>query len=210
MNFVDQKIEAYAQEHSERSSRLTAEIHDWTVENSADSRMLSGELQVAVLRLLARSIGARRVLEIGMYTGYSALAVAEVLPDNGQLITLDIEPARETIARCFFDRSPHGSKIEIMIGHALDIIPCLNGSFDLVYIDADKENYIQYYEAVMPRVSSGGLIVGDNVLWSSEVLSPASPAATALNVYNKHVQTDGRVTNTLLPIRDGLMVARKV
>ena len=209
MNFIDENIESYAEQHSERTSDLVAEIHRWTVSHSEESRMLSGELQVAVLRMLARSIGARRVLEIGMFTGYSALAVAEVLPTDGQLITLDIEPDREAIARGFFERSPHQDKITIRIGHALDIIPTLDGPFDMVYIDADKTNYLRYYEAVMPLVSSGGLIVADNVLWSSEVLSPTSDDAIALNTFNQHVQSDERVANVLLPIRDGLMVARK-
>ncbi len=209
MNFINKNIEAYAQTHSERTSTRVSEIYDWTVENSEESRMLSGELQVAVLRLLARSINAKRALEIGMYTGYSALAVAEVLPDDGELITLDIEPEREIIAREFFKHSDHGGKIKIIIGPALDIIPSLNGTFDMVYIDADKENYILYYESVLPLVSGGGLIIGDNVLWSGEVLSPRSQSAIALDAFNKHVQNDVRVTNLLLPIRDGLMVARK-
>ena len=209
MNFIDEKIEAYAETHSERSSDLVTEIHDWTVENSDMSRMLSGGLQAAVLRLLARSVGAKRALEIGMFTGYSALAVAEVLPQDGELVTLDIDPDSEAIARNFFGRSPHGSKIKIRIGHALDVIPSLDGSFDMVYIDADKVNYIRYYEAVMPLVSGGGLIIADNVLWSGEVLNPEGESAVALAEFNRHVLADARVTNTLLPIRDGLMVARK-
>ncbi len=209
MNFIDEKIEAYAETHSEQSSELVTEIHDWTVENSDMSRMLSGELQAAVLRLLARSVEAKRVLEIGMFTGYSALAVAEVLPHDGELITLDIDPDSEAIAQKFFDRSPHGSKIMIRIGHALDVIPSLDGPFDMTYIDADKVNYIRYYEAVMPLVSSGGLIIADNVLWSGEVLNPEGESAVALAEFNRHVLADARVTNTLLPIRDGLMVARK-
>ena len=209
MNFIDEKIEAYAETHSEQSSELVTEIHDWTVENSDMSRMLSGELQAAVLRLLARSVEAKRVLEIGMFTGYSALAVAEVLPRDGELITLDIDPDSEAIARNFFDRSPHGSKITIRIGHALDVIPSLDGHFEMTYIDADKVNYIRYYEAVMPLVSSGGLIIADNVLWSGEVLNPKGESAVALAEFNRHVLADVRVTNTLLPIRDGLMVAHK-
>ncbi len=209
MNFIDEKIEAYAETHSEQSSELVTEIHDWTVENSDMSRMLSGGLQAAVLRLLARSVGAKRALEIGMFTGYSALAVAEVLPQDGELITLDIDPDSEAIARSFFARTPHGSKIKIRIGHALDVIPSLDGPFDMTYIDADKVNYIRYYEAVMPLVSSGGLIIADNVLWSGEVLNPEDESAVALDEFNRHVLADARVTNTLLPIRDGLMVAHK-
>ncbi len=210
MKFIDEKIEQYAQMHSEQCSDLVKEISDWTVENSKESRMLSGELQVAVLRMLIRSIGARRVLEIGMFTGYSALAIAEVMPQDGHLTTLDIDNDRESIARSFFDRSPHGSKITIRIGHALDVIPGLDGPFDFVYIDADKANYLRYYEAVLPLVSNGGLVVADNVLWSGEVLYPEGENAVALNQFNRHVQSDSRVDNILLPIRDGLMVARKI
>ncbi len=209
MNFIDEKVEAYAEAHSERSSSEVSEINNWTIANSDESRMLSGEIQVALLRLLARSIGAKRVLEIGMFTGYSALSIAEVLPSDGEVITLDIEPERETIARNFFDRSPHGGKIKIIIGHALEVIPGLDGLFDMVYIDADKANYTRYYEAVMPLVSSGGLIIADNVLWSGSVLSPDSESSAALDEYNRHVCADPRVTNVLVTIRDGLMVARK-
>ncbi len=211
MNITDKSIEVYAQAYSERSSACVQEIHDWTIDNTDESRMLSGELQAAILRMLVRSIGATRVLEIGMFTGFSALAIAEVLPDHGQLITLDIDEEREKIARSFFDQSPHGSKISIVIGHALETIPSLEPPFDMVYIDADKANYIRYYEAVMPLVSSGGLIVADNVLWSGEVLNPAQDDedALALAEFNTQIQSDARVSNVLLPVRDGLMVARK-
>lgn len=210
MDLIDKKIEAYAEAHSDGSSSLVREIHDWTVENTDDHRMLSGELQAAALRLLALSAGARRVLEVGMFTGYSALAVAEVLPDDGQLITLDIDEERESIARSFFDRSAHGSKISIVIGDALEIIPALDGPFDMVYIDADKVNYANYYDAVMPLMSSGGLIVADNVLWSGTVLNPDSDESSALAAFNVKVHADDRVSNVLLPIRDGLMVARRI
>ena len=127
--------------------RLVKEIHDWTTENTDDHRMLSGALQAAVLRLLALSAGAKRILEIGMFTGYSALSVAVVLPDDGQLITLDIDEEWESIARSYFDRSEHGSKVIIMIGDALETIPALDDPFDMVYIDADKVNYPNYYDA---------------------------------------------------------------
>lgn len=209
MDFVDTDISAYAEQHSERCSSLVEELHDWTVENSDFSRMLSGPLQVSFLRFLARSVGAERVLEIGMYTGYSALAIAEVLPANGRLVTLDIEPERQKIARSFFDRSEAGARIDIHIGPALEVIPTLGGTFDMVYIDADKANYIYYYEMTLPLLTAGGVIVADNVLWSGEVLAPDSEDAHALVAFNQAVQNDPRVINTLLPIRDGLMVIYK-
>ena len=204
------EIDAYAEAHSDSASDLVKEIHDWTTENTDDHRMLSGALQGAVLRLLALSVGAKRVLEIGMFTGYSALSVAEVLPDDGQLITLDIDEERESIARSYFDRSEHGSKITIVIGDALETIPALDGPFDMVYIDADKVNYPNYYDAVVPLVSSGGLIVADNVLWSGTVLNPEDEESLVLARFNEKVHADSRVSNVLLPIRDGLMVARKI
>ena len=210
MEVVNQKIEEYAQQHSSNSSNLVDEIYDWTVGNCEGSRMLSGQFQVSILRLLARSINAIRILEIGMFTGYSALAMAEVLPDDGELITIDIEPKRKQIAQSFFDRSPHKNKLKIVIDDALNVIPSLDGNFSMVYIDADKSNYINYYEAAMPLVSSGGLIVADNVLWSGEVLSPNSVDARALDDFNRRVQADSRVVNTLLTVRDGLMVIHKL
>ncbi len=210
MNFVDKKIEAYAQSHSQPLSQQVNAIHQWTEDNTDEATMLSGPLQASVLQMLTLAVDAKRVLEIGMFTGYSALAMAEVLPDSGELITLDILPEREAIARSFFDDSPHGTKIEIVIGNALDTLTRLAGPFDLVYIDADKTNYIQYYEAVMPLLRTGGLIVADNVLWSATVLNPDSEDSTALDQFNKRVCADRRVANALLTVRDGLMVARKI
>ncbi len=209
MNFVDEAIEAYAQRHSQPMSDAVERIYDWTRRHSDASQMLSGALQVSILQLMALSVRASRILEIGMFTGFSALAMAEVLPDDGELITLDIESEREKIARGFFDQSPHGEKIQICIAPALDTIERLSGTFDLAYIDADKENYLNYYEAVLPRMRQGGLIVADNVLWSGSVLAPDSPASQALSQYNQFVHADPRSTSVLLPVRDGLMVTRK-
>jgi len=209
MNIIDKKVENYAQSHSQPLSAQVNTIHKWTEANTDEPQMLSGPLQASILQLLTLAVDAKRVLEIGMFTGYSALAMAEVLPDDGELITLDIEPEREQIARSFFDASIHGSKIEIVIGHALETLTRLEGQFDLVYIDADKVNYIQYYEAVLPLLRTGGLIVADNVLWSASVLSPDSQDAEALDQFNKRLRVDNRVANALLTVRDGLMVARK-
>ena len=209
MNLVDEKIETYATNHSQPTSALTNQVYEWTTENTDAPMMLSGPLQVSLLQLLAQSVNARRILEIGMFTGYSALAMAEVLPDDGQLITLDVDDEREGIARNFFDQSPHGAKIEIVIAPALDTIPGLEGEFDLAYIDADKLNYLNYYEAVMPLMRRGALIVADNVLWSGSVLNPDTDESSALCEYNRHVCADDRVTNVLLPIRDGLMACAK-
>ncbi len=209
MNFVEPKVEKYATDHSQKPSPQVEAIHRWTEENSDMSRMISGAFQGSVLKLLARFAKARKILEIGTYTGYSALTLAEELPEDGQLVTMDIDAEIGTIAQGFFDCSSHGGKINLIIGHALDMIPSLDGPFDMVYIDADKENYLNYYEAVMPLLRSGGVIVADNVLWSSEVLDPQTYDAHALHAFNEHVSKDPRVLNVLLTLRDGLMVALK-
>ena len=209
MNFIDKAVEAYAQAHSTEPSALVNHIFDWTVENSDYPQMLTGPLQGGVVRMLVQISNARRILEIGMFTGYSALAMAEVMPEDGELITLDIKREREAIARSFFDQSPHGRKIQIRIGAALDTIATLDGEFDLVYIDADKSNYLNYYEAVLPMMPKGGIVAADNVLWSSEVLTPKTEDAKCLQEFNRRVQNDSRVTNVLLTVRDGLMVVRK-
>ena len=210
MNIVEKKIEAYATAHSLQPSATVREIDDWTVANTDVSRMLSGGYQGAVLKLLVRASQARRILEIGMFTGYSALTMAEELPDDGQVITMDIDREREATAQSFFAKSPHGDKITIRIGNALELIPDLEGHFDLVYIDADKANYTNYYEAVMPLIRGGGIIVADNVLWSSAVLDPQTEDARALHEFNERVSADPRVMNVLLTVRDGLMVAMKI
>ena len=209
MNFIDEKVEAYATARSQQPSAPVQDIEDWTIANTDVSRMLSGAFQGAVLKMLVRLTNARRILEIGMFTGYSALTMAEEMRDEGKLITLDIDKEREAIAKEFFSKSPHGGKIEIVIGNALDVIANLDGPFDLVYIDADKANYLNYYEAVIPLLKSGGVIVADNVLWSSTVLDPQTEDAHALNDFNNRIAADDRVTNVLLTVRDGLMVARK-
>ena len=209
MNFIDSKVATYAQAHTQHHSQNAEEIHSWTIENSDHPRMLSGSVQVAILQLLIRACGAERVLEIGMFTGYSALAMSEALPEHGELITLDIDSKRQAIAQSFFDSSEHGHKIRIVIGAALDTLKTLTGNFDFAYIDADKANYVKYYEAVIPLIRSGGIIVADNVLWSSKVLNPEDEDSIALHRFNEHVHSDTRVTNVLLTVRDGLMVARK-
>ncbi len=209
MNFVDPEIEEYATNHSQQPSSEVNAIDLWTTENSDMSRMISGAFQGSVLKLLARVLNASRILEIGTFTGYSALTLAEELPEDGQLITMDIDADRGKIAQDFFDRSAHGKKIKIIIGHALENIPSIDGPLDMVYIDADKENYSNYYEAVMPLLRSGGVIVADNVLWSSEVLNPQTEDACALHAFNERVSKDPRVLNVLLTLRDGLMVALK-
>ena len=174
--------------------------------------MLVGPLEAAFLKTLIQAIGAKRVLEIGTFTGYSALAMAEALPEDGQVITCEIDPDTASMAHTFWDRSPHGKKIEVRIGPALDTLTTLTGLFDLVFIDADKINYIEYYLAGLELLSPRGVILIDNVLWSGDVLNATSqdPATAAIQELNGVVAADPRVVAVLLPLRDGVfMITRK-
>jgi caffeoyl-CoA O-methyltransferase len=159
--------------------------------------------------MLVRLAGARRVLEIGMFTGYSALMMAEGLPDDGRLITCDVDPKAIEMASRYFAESPHGHKIEVRMGPALDTIKSLEGPFDMVFIDADKGNYSNYYDACMPMVRPGGLIAADNVLWSGRVLAPEDDDTRSIVAFNEKVQSDPRVENVCLTVRDGVMLAWK-
>lgn len=166
-----------------------------------------GSLEGALLRLLVRLTEARRVLEIGMFTGYSALAMAEALPEDGRLISCDINPTTAEIARRYFAASPHGHKIEIKLAPAKETLETLQGPFDLCFIDADKEGYGDYYERCVQLTRPGGLIVLDNMLQGGRVLEPRDPASRAIAALNDRIQSDPRVENVFLPVRDGIMIA---
>lgn len=172
--------------------------------------MLVGALEGALLQLLIELTNARRVLEIGLFTGYSALTMAAALPPDGRIISCEINPDNARIAQGFIDRSPHRDKIEIRLGAALDTLQQLRGErFDFIFIDADKENYPAYYELVLPLLPPGGIVVADNVLWSGRVLDPRQPSDYALTTFNRRAATDPRVSTTLLTVRDGVLVIRK-
>ncbi|MCC6489013.1 MAG: class I SAM-dependent methyltransferase, partial [Candidatus Hydrogenedentes bacterium] len=171
--------------------------------------MQVGKVEGAFLRMLARLTNARHILEIGTFTGYSALCLAEGMEDGGRLITCDVDPEATDIAKQHWARSPHGSKIELRLGPALETIAALEGPWDLVFIDADKQNYIHYWEAVMPKVRQGGLLVADNVLWSGRVVNPQKESDFAVDRFNKHVVSDPRVEAVLLTVRDGITLAWK-
>ena len=209
MNFIDKAVEQYAHDHTRPESELFRRLREETYREMSSPQMQVGRLEGQFLKLLVRLVGARRVLEIGMFTGYSGLMMAEGLPDDGRLITCDINPKAEAIARRYFDESGHGHKIEIRLGPALETIKTLTEPLDMVFIDADKGNYVNYYEAVMELVRPGGLIVADNVLWSGEVLDPQDDAGRAIVAFNLHVQQDPRVENVCLTVRDGMMLAWK-
>lgn len=206
---IDPKLERYAAAHSNPPSPLLEELEAYTQAHCEDAEMLIGGLQGAFLQLLVKLSGARRVLEIGLFTGYSALAMAEALPKDGEIVSCDIDAENAAVAKSFFDRSPHGQKIAIRLGPALDTLAGLDGQFDLVFLDADKEHYVDYYEAVVPMLGAGALLVADNVLWSGAVLHPKQETDLALVAFNSRVQDDPRMDNVLVPLRDGVMVARK-
>jgi caffeoyl-CoA O-methyltransferase len=208
---VPRKIEEYCLRHSSTEDKLLRELEKYTQRHCADAQMLIGPHEGALLTLLVRLTGARRVLEIGTFTGYSALCLAEALPKNGRLLTCEINPRHADIAQSFFKRSRHGRKIRIHLGPALETLADLprSVSFDFVFLDADKENYVNYYEAVWPRLRPGGLIVADNVLWSGRVLAPKQKTDRAVVRFNRHVRRDPRVECVMLPLRDGVSLIRK-
>jgi len=203
-------IEDYASAHTQAPGELLKELEQKTYAECESPQMVVGALEGGCLRMIVAISGAKRILEIGTFTGYSALSMAEALPDDGELIACDVNEETSKIAQSFFDRSPHGKKITIKIDPALETLATLDGPFDLVFIDADKENYCAYYEAVLPKLKTGGLILADNVLWSGGVLNPKSESDHALVKFNKLVTEDNRVENVLLTLRDGVMMARKL
>ncbi len=207
MPFISDEIDAYANARSTPESALYRELAEETRAKATNPQMMVGNTEGLFLRALVRATGARRVLEIGTFTGYSALAMAEGLPEDGNLITCDIDPDSTAIARAFWARSPHGARIELRLGPALDTIDGLDGPFDLAFIDADKGGYIDYWEAIVPIMRKGGVIVADNVLWSGRVLDPREPDDKALAAFNEHVAADERVEQVMLPVRDGITVA---
>ena len=207
ITLVDPRIEAYAAAHTSPLPPLLNELEEKAREAfGPQAGMLSGHIVGGLLQTLIRAIAARNVLEIGMFAGLSALMMAEALPDGGRLVTCDVDSKAIAFAKSYFSRSPHGSKIEVREGPALDTIKRLDGPIDLVFIDADKGNYISYYESVLPLLSQQGVIVADNVLWSGNVLEPQQPDDHAMVAFNAHVHADTRVRATLLTVRDGLLL----
>ncbi len=209
LTLVPEAIESYTEAHTEPLSPLFDALREETYAQMQSPQMQVGRLEGSFLRLLVRISRAKRVLEIGMFTGYSALMMAEGLPEDGELITCDIDPKAQKIAERFFGKSPHGRKITIRMGPALETIRTLKGPIDMVFIDADKENYSRYYDAVLPLLKTGGLIVADNVLWSGRVLKPEQETDRAIVAFNEKVAKDSRVEKVLLTIRDGMMLACK-
>ncbi|MGP1479669.1 MAG: O-methyltransferase [Capnocytophaga sp.] len=211
MHFISEDLENYATEHSENEPILLQELSRRTHLNVLQPRMLSGHLQGRLLSLLSKLICPKTILEIGTYTGYATLCLAEGLHPKGILHTIDIKEELTDLQREFFDRSGYGSQIVQHLGKAADIIPTLNTTFDLVFIDADKQNYSHYFDLVIEKMNRGGIILSDNVLWSGKVVEEVKhndKHTQALMVYNQKIKDDPRVETILLPIRDGITLSR--
>ena len=211
MHFISQDLENYIEQHSEKEPELLAALNKETYQKVLLPRMLSGHFQGRVLSMLSKLIRPVNILEIGTYTGYSALCLCEGMQENGTLHTIDIKEELVDFQRKHFDKSPWGNQIVQHLGEALDIIPTIDTKFDLVFIDADKENYINYFELIVPKMNKGGIILSDNVLWSGKVLEPLHPKDISTKIlleYNQLLKNDPRVETVLLPIRDGLTVSR--
>ena len=212
MQLVPPAIEAYTEAHTTPRPPLFDELREVTYASMQSPHMQVGRVEGTFLKMLVALVSARRIVEVGTFTGFSALCMAEALPDDGELVTCDIDPRAAATAQGFFDRSPHGKKIRLRLGDALDTLRALpEGQWlDLVFLDADKERYADYYEELVPRLRQGGLVVADNTLWSGHVLDPQKETDHAIVAFNRRVTEDARVENVLLSVRDGIMLARKV
>lgn len=214
MNFLKKEIEEYAENHTSPESDVLDRLNRETHLKVLQPRMLSGHLQGRLLSMISHMLKPKNILEIGTYTGYSAICMAEGLPKDGHIDTIDINEELEPTVSKYFQESGYSNKIDFHIGNAIELIPTLKREYGLVFIDADKENYTAYYDAVFDKVEIGGYIVADNVLWSGKVLDDSEIEAdrdtAALVAYNEKVHSDSRVENILLPVRDGLLIARKI
>lgn len=207
---IAEHIENYVIQHTADEDALFGEIAAETRKHTEHPEMMVGNIEGAFLRTLVRITGARRVLELGTFTGYSSLAMAMGLPDDGELTTCDVSEEFTSIARRFWERSPHGKKIRLVLGPATETIPTFEGEFDMAFIDADKENYSNYWDLVVPRMRKGGLIVADNVLWSGRVTHASDThdtATAALVTFNEKVRKDDRVEQVMLTVRDGMTLS---
>ncbi len=212
MNFISETLDNYIENHSENEPELLQQLSRETHQKILQPRMLSGHYQGRVLSMISKFVKPKYILEIGTYTGYSALCLAEGLQKDGALHTIDINEELADFQRRYFDKSGFGNQIHQHLGSALDIIPQLNSNFDMVFIDADKENYSNYFHLIIDKLNPGGIILSDNVLWSGKVLEPIKEgdiSTKALVAYNKLLKEDDRVETVLLPIRDGLTLSRK-
>ena len=211
MHFISEELEQYIEKHSATEPEILQQLTKETYQKILLPRMLSGHFQGRVLSMLSKILNPKHILELGTYTGYATLCLAEGLKNDGTIDTIDINEELEDIQQKYFGASEFKDQIIQHIGNALDIVPTLNKKFDLVFIDADKENYINYWNLIVPMMNKGGIILSDNVLWSGKVLEEVQKndkSTPILLEYNKIVNEDSRVETVLLPIRDGLTVSR--
>ena len=208
LSLLDPQIEAYAYDHTTPSGALFDELRQVTLAETELPQMQVGRIEGQLLTLLVRLTRAKVAVEVGTFTGYSSLHIAEGLQDDGVLITCDIDEETTAIAKRFWSQSPVGSRIELRIAPAAQTLDTLDHRIDFAFIDADKENYITYWDLLVPRMRPGGLIVADNVLWSGKVLAPVEESDRAINAFNAHVRQDTRVEQVMLTVRDGITLAR--
>jgi caffeoyl-CoA O-methyltransferase len=210
VDIVPEPIERYAEEQTTPPEPLLAALAQETRETLESPQMLTGTVEGRLLELLVYASGAKRVLELGTYSGYSALSMAAGLRPGGRIDTCELDEGRAAVARRYIEQSPYADRIQIHLGPALETIGRLEGEFDFVFIDADKPNYVNYYEAVVPRLAEGGFIVADNTLWSGRVLDDDDDdeGTRAMKAFNEHVKSDPRVTSVMLTVRDGVTLIR--
>ncbi len=208
---IDKKLEKYIEDHTSNEDPVIYKVNRATNLRTTLPRMLSGKIQGKFLEMVSKMIAPERILEIGTFTGYSALCLSKGLKKGGRLITIESNPELEEMILGFFKDAGADNSIELKIGNALNIIPMLKESFDLVFLDADKREYMDYYELILPNVKKGGIIIADNVLWSGKVIDENPDDETrALQKFNDHVARDQRVEQVMLSIRDGLLMIRKI
>lgn len=213
MEFLPEKIDNYACQHTQEESTVLAQLNRETWAKVLIPRMLSGHLQGRALSMFSKMIRPKTILEIGTYTGYSAICLSEGMQNNGKLYTIDINEELKSMSSTYFKKAGIDDKVVQYVGNALEIIPTISDNFDLVFIDADKENYSKYFDLVIDKMPVGGFIIADNVLWSGKVVEEVNDKdqeTKALKAFNTKVQNNERVENILMPIRDGLMICQKI
>lgn len=212
MNFVSEDLHQYCINHSSRPHSVCDQLEKYTKDNVERSQMLIGKLEASLLGFLIKTINAKSILEIGTFTGYSALAMAEYLPEDGRIDTIDLDPETTSVAQEYWAKSEHGKKITLHLGKALNVLENLKGSFDFVFIDADKANYINYLNIVKDKLNPNGIIVVDNCLWSGKVLDESDDTNSTVGIkkINDYVEESEEFFHTMLPVRDGMLLIRKL
>lgn len=208
--FIEPDIEEYARKNTTRESTEAELITNATLNELDYPDMLSGSVEGRLLAMLVAFSGAKKILELGTFTGYSALSMAEALPEDGTLTTIEMNDVYAEIATRHFALSPHGHKIQLLFGTVRSILPTLDKTYDMIFLDADKSSYPEYYDMLIPRLRSNGILVVDNVLWYGNVLNPEDKKSSAIDAFNQKVTNDDRVENVLLTIRDGIQLIRKL